>query len=81
MLRITRDEAGRRLRLEGRLTREDLATLREAVGGERRLELDLAGLRFLDAPGAEALGKLRAAGARLRGGSSFVRQLLEEVAS
>jgi len=81
MLRITRDEAGRRLRLEGRLTGEDLATLREALGGERCVELDLAGLHFLDARGAEALGELRAAGARLAGGSSFVRQLLEEVAS
>jgi anti-anti-sigma regulatory factor len=82
MLRITR-RPDRSIRLEGRLTRYEVGLLREALrassnGAET---LDLADLAFVDEAGAAALADLRSRGLELRGGSSFVRQLLEEVAS
>jgi anti-anti-sigma regulatory factor len=78
MLRITRrpDQA---LRLEGRLTREEVALLRGAAAGCGAV--DLSGLAFVDESGADALRELARQGCELRGGSPFVRQLLGEMAS
>jgi anti-anti-sigma regulatory factor len=82
MLRITRrpDQA---LRLEGRLTRDELALLRDTLGreGDACDAVDLSGLAFVDEAGAHALRDLGRRGCELRGGSPFIRQLLEEVAS
>ena len=82
MLRITRrpDQA---LRLEGRLTRYEVGLLRQTLRSRTPAfdAVDLSGLAFLDAHGAAALRDLRRRGLELRGGSPFVRQLLEEVAS
>jgi RNA polymerase sigma-70 factor (ECF subfamily) len=87
MLRVTRvtGEGGRDvLRVEGRLTQDTTEELRAAceapdVGQkamEGPLELDVAGLRFVDAAGARLLRRLQGRGARLVGGSPFVRELL-----
>jgi anti-anti-sigma regulatory factor len=83
MLRITR-RPDRSVRLEGRLTRYEVALLREALrasSSSAAEALDLADLAFVDEAGAAALSELRSRGLELRGGSPFVRQLLEEVAS
>ena len=82
MLRITHrpDQA---LRLEGRLTREEVSVLRETLHAspDPCPALDLSGLAFVDEAGVAALVDLGRRGCELRGGSAFVRQLLEEVAS
>ena len=82
MLRITR-RPDRSFRLEGRLTRYEVGLLREALRASPNgaHAVDLADLAFVDEAGAAALADLRSRGLELRGGSSFVRQLLEEVAS
>jgi hypothetical protein len=77
MLRITRRPEA--LRLEGRLTRDEIELLRTAVKGCGAV--DLSGLAFVDEAGADALRALGRQGCELRGGSPFVRQLLGEVAS
>jgi ABC-type transporter Mla MlaB component len=80
MLRITR-QLERTFRLEGRLTRQEVAVLREAFrspDGSTSV-LDLSSLAFVDEAGAAALADLRREGHELRGGSPFVRQILEEV--
>lgn len=82
MLRITH-RPDRSLHLEGRLTRYEVGLLRETLRASAtglRL-VDLADLAFVDEAGAAALTDLRSRGLELRGGSAFVRQLLEEVAS
>jgi hypothetical protein len=83
MLRITQPEETETLRLEGRLTRYEVALLREILrsGPNGTKTVDLAGLGFLDEYGARALLDLRARGVELRGGSPFVKQLLLEVES
>jgi len=85
MLRITRIEDGPHrtaLRVEGRVTGSHLGELERAIAGcgddPRRLVVDLAGVRFVDAPGAALLSRLRAAGACLEGCSPFVHELLQE---
>jgi anti-anti-sigma regulatory factor len=83
MLRITQPAENETLRLEGRLTRYEVAllreTLRRSANGTRAI--DLAGVAFLDEHGARALLDLRARGLELRGGSPFVKQRLREVES
>jgi anti-anti-sigma regulatory factor len=84
MLRITRRDAhcGTTLELEGRLTSGELTALDEAwracVSARRRVVIDLAGVRFVDAAGAAVLRALRQGPIELTGCSPFVRELLEE---
>jgi anti-anti-sigma regulatory factor len=81
MLRITRD-LEHTLRLEGRLTRHEVDVLREILRSPPNgvVVVDVASLAFVDEVGAAALVDLRRRGLEIRGGSPFVRQLLEEVA-
>jgi anti-anti-sigma regulatory factor len=76
MLRITPTDGERTLRLEGRLVEpwvgELLRAWREAAGAG----LDLSGVTFVDAAGAEALRQLREQGATIRGCSGFIAELL-----
>jgi ABC-type transporter Mla MlaB component len=84
MLRITREDqsSATTLRLEGRITRTELAELdqawRSCVSDERRVVIDLAGVRFVDASGAAVLRALRQGPIEVTGCSPFVRELLEE---
>lgn len=84
MLRITRQESSREttLQLEGRLTSGELTALDEAwrscASAGRRVVIDLAGVRFVDAAGAAVLRALRQGPIELMGCSPFVRELLEE---
>jgi ABC-type transporter Mla MlaB component len=80
MLRMTRSSSGDTavLLLEGKLTEPWTAELRaeiEARGPVTRL--DLAGLSFIDAGGAELLHELERSGVALVGASVFVRELLD----
>ena len=81
MLRITRDLT--QARLEGRLTRHEVELLHDVLrsAADGVAVVDLTSLVFLDEVGALALTDLRRRGLEIRGGSPFVRQLLEEVAS
>ena len=68
-VRITVEETGPRLvlRVEGRLTLEEIPELEGALGGDlTRVELQLQNLRSTDAAGLAALRRLRAAGVVLR---------------
>jgi anti-anti-sigma regulatory factor len=84
MLRITRQDnpSETTLQLEGRLTSGELVALDEAwrscVSSSRRIVIDLAGVRFVDAAGAAVLRALRQEAIELTGCSPFVRELLEE---
>jgi anti-anti-sigma regulatory factor len=81
MLRITR--LPHAVRLEGRLTRGEVDLVREALRSPDpgAAVIDLTSLSFLDEVGAVELADLQRRGFEVRGGSPFVRQLLEEVAS
>lgn len=67
--------------VEGRVADGDVALLdREIarhVAWAGRIELDFDGVRFIDEAGLEVLQGWRRKGVVLRGGSSFVRALLE----
>jgi anti-anti-sigma regulatory factor len=84
MLRITRKETRGEttLHLEGRLTSGELTAFDEAwrssVSADRRVVIDLAGVRFVDAAGAAVLRALRQGPIEVTGCSPFVRELLEE---
>jgi anti-anti-sigma regulatory factor len=86
MLRITRLDGRRQatiLRLEGRLTQRGLDELEDVIANcrsdKRHVVIDLAGLAFLDEPGAAALVAAQNAEVELVGASPFVQQLLQEV--
>lgn len=86
MLRITRMDGRRQatlLKLEGRLTRYDLVDLDAVIaacrGERRRVVVDLAGVAFLDSPGAAALVAAQSDEVELVGASPFIQQLLQEV--
>src|SRR4029450_9320400 len=83
MMRITQATDGRsatRLRVEGRITDRDGDALRAAcaphLGTANALMVDLAGVSFVDAPGASALRDVERRGALLVGRSGFVAQVL-----
>jgi ABC-type transporter Mla MlaB component len=85
MLRITATGRGAHpetLRLEGRLVGPWVAQLRSACracsSAGQRLQLDVAGLRFVDADGAALLRELAQSGAAFSGLSPFVAALLEQ---
>jgi anti-anti-sigma regulatory factor len=80
MLRITRHLE--QARLEGRLTRREVDLVREVFRSPTDVAVvDLTSLAYVDEVGAAALKDLERRGLEIRGGSPFVRQLLEEVAS
>jgi anti-anti-sigma regulatory factor len=88
MLKITRIDGGGHatiLKLEGRLTLPGLAELDATISAclrdQRRVVIDLAGVGFLDEPGATALRAARNDAVELVGASPFVRELLQEVES
>jgi hypothetical protein len=84
MLRITMqpaNDSSRRLKLEGKLLEPWLEELRracaEAVSPEIPLHLDLAGITFVDAAGAQLLRELIHQGVTLVRCSGFVTVLLQ----
>ena len=83
-LRITSNEPGptARLKLDGRLTGEEVLELRRAcTAAKGRLILDLTDLQFADRQGVSVLRELRAKGAQLIGVSHFLGLLLGETLS
>jgi anti-anti-sigma regulatory factor len=83
MLRITADTAVdgiQRFRLDGRLTEADVPevarALEPSLRAAARLTLDVSGLTYLDAEGANFLRELSAQEVNIRGCSSFVAKLL-----
>ncbi len=85
MMRVTRigsGDAGETLGVEGRLTRESAHELRAAceaaLAEHDALELDVSGLRFVDATGVALLHDLGARGIRLAGCSGFIAELLRD---
>lgn len=89
MLRVTRYESraeeAETLRVEGRLTREDLPRFQEACASllEARtgLRLDLSGLQFADRAAVATLQALRRRGVSLVGASGFLEALLADPAA
>ena len=89
MLRVTRfaSRAGgaETLRVEGRLTHEDLPRFHEACAslleGGGALRLDLSGLQFADRAAVATLQALRRRGVSLVGASGFLDALLAEPAA
>lgn len=67
------------LKLEGRVAREQVSLLEQELQGRsgQRLVLDLDGISFLDSAGLDLLERWHQAGVLLRGGSLFVRTLLQ----
>ena len=85
MLRMTRAETGpmTTIFVEGKILGPWLAEIRSAIqdipsGRARRL--DLAGVTFVDAAGAELLALLRQDGVQLTSSSHFIADLLERYA-
>lgn len=81
MFRLTREGPGHEvLRIDGGLEADAVEDLRRLLAEERGAArtLDLDGLTSLDGAGRSLLLRLRAEGYRLRGGSLYVRQVLEE---
>jgi len=86
MLRVTRFESrprdGATLRIEGRLTHEDLPRFQEAcaslLDAGSALRLDLSGLQFADSAGVATLQALRRSGVTLMGASGFLDALLAD---
>lgn len=78
MLRITRDDDARVIRLEGELTAHTLPLIEEslALQAPAGLRVDLEGVRWIDAAAAARLLALREAGAALTGCTPFVARLL-----
>jgi RNA polymerase sigma-70 factor (ECF subfamily) len=86
MLRITQStqpDSPIRLIVEGRITAQVAGDLRAACRdhlGGAPVVVDLAGVRFMDAAGADAVRDLERRGAVVIGGSSFVTALLRRPA-
>src|SRR5262245_43569772 len=84
MMRVTRiaKDGVEMLRVEGRLTHENVEELRMActafVGDHGSVALDVSGLRFVDQTGVAMLHDLEQQGARITGCSGFVRELLRD---
>jgi len=86
MLRITRRDGAEpetTLALAGRLTREELAAFEDALdrcmAEGRRVDIDLADVRYVDESAARRLSQISRRGVAVAGGTGFVRRLLEEV--
>ena len=85
MIRLTFAETlPRTLRLEGRLTGRVLPEFERVcleAAENQPLQLDLAGVRFLDPAGVGSICRLMDLGVRVTGGSPFVNELLKECRS
>jgi anti-anti-sigma regulatory factor len=67
------------IRIDGNLCEAVISELRNLVGKESgTLVLDLSGLTAIDPAGREFLLHLRESGHELRGGSLYIKRLLEE---
>lgn len=84
MLRLTavsRADGEVVLAVVGWLEGKDVALLEREIdrelAGSRRLVLDLGGTRAIDPAGLDALARRSSTGVALRGGSAFVRALLQ----
>lgn len=84
MLRITpvsQSEEEVVLKIEGAVADQDVALLEEEgrrwLGQTQRLLLDLEGVHLIDRAGLDLLEHWHEEGVRLRGGSLFVRTLLQ----
>ena len=78
MLRMTRSTDAAVLLLEGKLTDPWTEELRAEIERAGRItRLDLSGLSFLDAHGAQLLRELERSGIEMTGASAFVRGLLD----
>ncbi len=67
------------IRIEGQLTSASVPDVRAACDSANPpLRLDLSGLRSADTDGIRALQSLSEAGAKLRGASPFINELLLE---
>jgi anti-anti-sigma regulatory factor len=72
------------IRIEGALdarSAPDLERLIECLPTDRPRFLDLSGLTQIDAPGRDAIVRAARAGVQVRGGSVYIRRLLEEAMS
>lgn len=70
------------VQVEGRLQSPDAVGLKKKYGRSApRLTLDLAGLLSADETALEVLVEFEAAGAELKGASTYVRYLLERMSS
>jgi anti-anti-sigma regulatory factor len=82
VIRLTKHQSlgnGVVIRIEGSLSGETVGELRDLIASEVRAgTLDLSGLASLDAQGRALLLELRGHGHRLRGGSLYIKRLLEE---
>ena len=68
------------IRLEGRLTSDDVPDVRAACeSANPPLRLDLSGLRSADSDGIRALQLLTETGAELHGASPYIDQLLLDI--
>lgn len=90
MLRITQvdanagEDGATRMRVEGTLNRDTVAALMDVCRPLLRsplsgcgIVLEIAGVRFVDSAGADALRDLMSQGARVIGSSPLVRGFLE----
>jgi len=76
---VTQDRAVRRIRLEGRLSADEIGELEQLVGDDpRRTCLDLAELRSADAPALEFLRRLRREGVEMQGAPPHLAWRIEE---
>ena len=72
------DDSAWTIRVEGRLDADAVPDLQAEVKlASGPLRMDLSGLISADAEGIKELRALSAKGAELRGGSAYIRQLLE----
>ena len=70
-------QTGTTIRIEGRLTGDDLPGVRAACESAKPpLRLDLSGLLAADMDGIRALRSLSETGAELQGASPYIRELL-----
>lgn len=79
MITETLGPKGLVLRIDGRLTAEELPVLDKTcreIG--RPYVLDLSGLQSADAAGSEKLRELAAGGVELRGASPYVQLLIDD---
>ena len=76
-VRLTTTPDGMTIRVEGHLTRADVADLRAACeSANAPWSLDLSGLRSADTDGIRALQSLLKSGAESYGANPYVRELL-----
>ena len=76
---VAEERSVRRIRVEGRLSGEEVAELDGVIGDDpSAVCLELSNLRSADAPGLAALRRLRATGIEMRGASPHLAWQIEE---